>query len=48
MLKLAVDDMNIDVLVSLLEQVEMTTPVVAKNFPKILDKEGDCLLRENQ
>ena len=48
MLKLAVDDMNIDVLVSLLEQVEMTTPVVAKNFPKIVDKEGDCLLRENQ
>jgi len=32
----------------LLEQVEMTTPVVVKNFPKIVDNKGDCLLRENQ
>ena len=48
MLKLAVDDMDVSTLVSLLEQVEMTTPVVAKNFPKIVDNKGDCLLRENQ
>ena len=48
MLKLAVDDMDVSTLVSLLEQVEMTTPVVAKNFKMINDNKGDCLLRENQ
>ena len=40
--------MSVDDLTALLNAVEFTAPVVATNYPKIVDEDGESLLRECQ
>ena len=42
------EEMSVDDLTALLNAVEFTAPVVATNYPKIVDEDGESLLRECQ
>ena len=40
--------MSMEELMSLLDEAELTAPVVEITYNKIIDEDGDCLFRESQ
>ena len=40
--------MSLDDLKAIMGELDLTAPIVATSYDKIIDEEGDCLLRECQ